>query len=300
MKVTILHSVSNKDIAYNAGKIIKDNSCTVFYADSDLVWNKDYTKNPLTIFDSITHFLYIHSHLSQDIETFAFFAGLAIGRGIRIIILEIDSKFSIPLNSLHLCTVLNLSTFEEYLKTEKQRFIEEDKKNFARKTLNERGIPCFDDNFIHLTLLGDIESVKLFIDAGFDTAIIDSAGTPLLSLSVRAQFPEVVSILLSAGADVNKQSLDRGYSPLMDSAQKGDVAIATILLEHGALTNLKSKDGQTALIICAGRGDVEFSRLLMYYGADPAIKDNLGMTALAYAKLFKNESLILLFNNGSV
>ena len=118
----------------------------------------------------------------------------------------------------------------------------------------------------------------------------------MLSLAVRAQFPRVANLLLDAGADVNKQSGDRGYSPLMDAVQKGDVAMVKLLLEHGAVTDQRSKDGQTALIICAGRGDEDMAEFLVMHGADPQIKDNLGMSAAGYAKLFNNRKMMELFN----
>jgi len=299
VKVAVLHSDANSAIARNAGQIIIDNSCSVFYTDTGTVWDKNLIKNPLSILDGITHLLYVHSSVSHDFVTFAFYAGLALGRGVRVLILETDGDISIPSNCMHLGVLLNLSTFEENLIAERSRFLLEDTRNFARKTLLEKGISCFDDNFIRLVQMGDVEAVLLFLDAGFSHSITDAAGTPVLSLAVRAQVPEVVNILVAAGADVNRQSQDRGYSPLMDAAQKGDVVIAEILLKHGAHPDMKSRDGQTALIICAGRGDVEFSRLLVRYGADPEIKDSLGMSALAYAKLFRNEKLMELFNKPS-
>lgn len=297
MKVAVLHSDSNAGIARNAGQIITDNSCSVYYTDTGILWNKDATKNPLSILEGITHLLYVHSAASSDLASFAFYAGLALGKGIRIIILATDGELPLPANCLHLGVVLTPSTFEEYLIAERVRFLQEDKRNFARKTLLERGISCFDDNFIRLVMMGDVESILLFLDAGFSSSTTDASGTPVLSLAVRAQYPEVVKILVAAGADVNRQSHDRGYSPLMDAAQKGDVAIASILLDNGAFPDLKSRDGQTALIICAGRGDVEFCRLLVKYGADPEARDSLGMSASSYAKLFKNEKLLELFNN---
>jgi ankyrin repeat protein len=102
--------------------------------------------------------------------------------------------------------------------------------------------------------------------------------------------------LIAAGADVDRQSDDRGYSPLMDAAQKGDPVMLSLLLSAGAKPDLRSKDGQTALIICAGRGDVAMSKLLIEAGADPEIKDHLGMSAARYASLFGNADLTALFN----
>ena len=48
---------------------------------------------------------------------------------------------------------------------------------------------------------GDEDAVSLFLKAGFDPSVVDSKGTPLLSLAVRAQYPAIVGLLIEAGAD---------------------------------------------------------------------------------------------------
>lgn len=299
MNVVILYSQINLISAKTAAKEIEKQSIKVEIIETDTVWDKKIHKNPLHILEETTHLVYIYSHSSEDLSSFAFFAGLAIGRGIRLIILETDSQIFVPENCLHLAVVLSPSNFEEFLNTEKLRFQEENKRARARKKLLDQGIPCFDDSFIQVVSLLDVDATLLFLEAGFLPNLKDSNGTPVLSLATRSNGPEIVEILLEAGADINVQSLDRGYSALMDAAQKGDLVIGKILLSYGALPNLKSKDGQTALTISAGRGDVEFSKLLVSYNADPSIKDNLGMSALSYATLFKNDKLLELFTGSS-
>lgn len=296
MKVALLHSCENTEIAHSLGKIITDTSSSVTYIDSGKIWKKDTCSNPLVSLNHASHLIYICSSDPSDFQSFLFFAGYALGKDIRLIVIETEHAFSFPENIRHLGIFLELETFEDFLTSEISRYREEDTKNQARAVLLERGISCFDENFILIVSSGDTEAVSLFLAAGFSPSLIDSRGTPLLSLAVRAQFPPVVSLLLNAGADVNRLSQDRGYSPLMDAVQKGDVAIAQILLDHGADGNLKSKDGQTALIIAAGRGDLSISELLVSHGSDPSIKDSLGMSAISYASLFKNEKLLSLFN----
>lgn len=160
----------------------------------------------------------------------------------------------------------------------------------------ERGISCFPESFITIVLSGDVSSARIFLEAGFSSSLRDVRGVSILSLAVRAQYPDMVRLLLDSGANVNDIALDRGYSPLMDAAQKSDEVMCRLLLEYGANVNLISKDEQTALILCAGRGDEKISTLLFDHGADPTVKDALGMSAQGYAALFKNEKLTELFN----
>jgi ankyrin repeat protein len=191
---------------------------------------------------------------------------------------------------------LQPEAFEDFFINEKARFFDQDKKDRAKADLLARGISCYEENFLNIVSSGDSEAVRLFLDAGFSASAVDPKGIPLLSHAVRSQFPEIVEMLLDAGADVNGVSGDRGYSPLMDAVQKGDVAMVELLLRRGANTELKSKDGQTALIICAGRGDVPMAKILIANGSNPTASDHLGMNAIKYANLFKNEKMIELFN----
>jgi len=296
VKIALFYHKNNHEEANEIGSLISGKSCGIEYHEISVLKNSDCWLNPLTLLDKATHFLFLYSKETTDLSTFIFYAGFCLGRGIPIVVLELDARMPIPENSRQLGTLLQKSSFEAFFIAEQTRYLAEDKKNRARNELLERGISCFDENFMLIVSSGDAEAVALFLEAGFNPALADSRGTPLLSLAVRAQFPRVANLLLDAGADVNKQSGDRGYSPLMDAVQKGDVAMVKLLLEHGAVTDQRSKDGQTALIICAGRGDEDMAEFLVMHGADPQIKDNLGMSAAGYAKLFNNRKMMELFN----
>jgi len=67
------------------------------------------------------------------------------------------------------------------------------------------------------------------------------------------------------------------------------------LLDRGADLNLRSKNGQTALMLAIGEGKSEIAQLLIHRGADLSPVDALGMTAKKYAELFKQgETLALI------
>ena len=118
---------------------------------------------------------------------------------------------------------------------------------------------------------------------------------PLLCLAARGKHRAVAEILLQRGAQVDLQSEDRGYSPLMDAAQAGSADLVRLFLERGALPDKSGKDGQTALVVSVGRNDVEVARLLVSGGADPDLSDKLGLSARKYAALFKNSAMLSLF-----
>ena len=276
--------------------MIFGSSCDVIHYETENNTDHEFSIKALDLFDNVTHILFIDAQTYGDFSYFLFLSGLCLGRNIPLVILETDSAEPLPLIYRNLGNMQTMHGFENFLIHEKIRYQAEDKKNRARKELLKRGVSCFDENFMLIVSSGDAEAVSLFLDAGFDPSLVDAKGIPLLSLAVRAQFPRVAALLIDAGADINRLSGDRGYSPLMDAVQKGDIAMVKLLLDKGSLIDLRSKDGQTALILCAGRGDTDMSEILVSYGADFTLKDNLGMSALGYAKLFKNQKLMDLFN----
>ena len=296
MKIAIFHNEKNHDAALAIGKMITSHSVNVVYYDTNTIWDRKVTKNPLGLMDHVSHFLFVYSQDVSDLSSLVFFAGYCLGKGIRVLLLETDAHFQVPENCRHLVTFLKPESFEDFFVSEKVRFMETDRKERARNELLERGISCFEDNFLLIIGTGDTEAVRLFLDAGFSPDITDSKGIPALSIAVRSQVPEVAEMLIKAGSDINRLSGDRGYSPLMDAVQKGDSVMADLLIKGGADLDLRSKDGQTALVISVGRGAVGMASLLVANGANPDISDNLGMSAAGYAKLFKNEKMMELFN----
>ncbi len=258
----------------------------------------------LSVPSTVSHICFVLNALELERDQLLYCKGYADGASLPFIVLVsgpgsqkpvldlLHPSVSFPILIFFSAAELSAWIEKEYLST-----LAGDIQDAARDSLLARGISCVEEGFFAAVAGGDTEIVDLFLTAGFSASLSDQKGIPVLSLAVRAQFPKVVLQLLEAGADVDRQSLDRGYSALMDAVQKGDLAIAEMLLSRGASVNLRSKDGQTALIISSGRGDLESAALLVRYGADPLSTDALGMSAVSYARLFHNDKLLELFNN---
>ena len=128
-----------------------------------------------------------------------------------------------------------------------------------------------------------------------------------------AQPVDVATFLLSKGANPNMQlklfppyrslgndrggdsMLTIGTTPLIRAAKAGDNEMVTLLLDNGALPNLKNLPGYTPLLAAAGLGSsaldlrakfrhevdtLETARLLLAAGADIDAADELGRRAL--------------------
>lgn len=297
MTIALFHSKINADTARSIGATMERQGLRVIYIDtSTRNSSADDTSVQVILPPESTHVLFFYASDEVSRRYYHFYSGFCLGRGLRFLLLDTEGAMDKNDPFIHLATVLTADTFESFMISEKIRFNEEEKIRRAKERLLERGISCFPESFLSVVVSGDIESARLFLEAGFSPELRDARGVAALSLAVRSQHPELVRLLAESGAGINDLSADRGYSPLMDAVLKGNEEICRILLEAGADVNLASKDGQTALIITAGRGDEILSRLLYGYGADPEIKDHLGMSASGYANLFKNEKLLALFN----
>ncbi len=63
---------------------------------------------------------------------------------------------------------------------------------------------------------------------------------------------EVVKLLLEAGADVNHQS-KKGNTALMYASHNGHIEVVKLLLEAGAVADIQNNSGQTALSMARSR-----------------------------------------------
>jgi ankyrin repeat protein len=124
------------------------------------------------------------------------------------------------------------------------------------------------------------DMLGLMLNHGADPNKPDEHGyCPLCCAAARGDIPSM-SLLFSAGADVNNR-LAPGRTALYDAVTcMGSVHAVTWLLQHGADPNLAGSDGWTCLHQAAVRGDVELVRLLITYGAKLEARDADGQTPL--------------------
>lgn len=80
---------------------------------------------------------------------------------------------------------------------------------------------------------GELECVRLLLEAGADTNARNGFGASPLHLAAIFERTEIMSLLLNAGADPNSKT-ERGTTPLMCAAYAGNTAMVSLLLEAGA------------------------------------------------------------------
>jgi ankyrin repeat protein len=115
--------------------------------------------------------------------------------------------------------------------------------------------------------------VRLLLDTDADPNLQTSFGATALSLA-SAHHPEIVRMLLAAGADANKSE------PLVEAAWSGQHEIVRMLLHAGADVNVQTKHECTPLFAAALNGHREIVRTLLKSGADVHVLCRHGITAM--------------------
>lgn len=272
-----------------------------------LIIGDDYIKNDLSSFDydkinqfleklyDASHCILIGNKALFHSKLILFSQGYLIGKKIPLFISGIESDY---VNKLNLTSTKVFTSTKDLINCLNEDFpgylIEEEKRK-ALLELFERGIPFTPDCFsFHIAKNNEAEC-QMFFDAGMDVNSRDSAGTPMICVAARSGKKEMIQWLIDHGADIDAVSQDRGYSAVMDAVWKSNREIVDLLVKLGANLNFIGRDGQSVLVLATGTGNTKICEILVRNGADPTITDHMGMSALEYAKLFKKDTLVSLY-----
>lgn len=273
--------------------------CRSFGSDPLIYGNNTECKRGLTsCLDKNDFILIIWDDGLLQKHEIAFSTGYCVGRG-KPFILYGENKQVIPLcngKAVVLSKEEELRVFitGEVKKNKRQRSIEA-----AKSRILEMGLEIGIKDLIEMVSEGDTMAAEQFLKAGFSLDSCDKNGVSLLNIAVRKGNLKIVSLLINNGANINIVSGDRGNTPVMDAAAEGYTEILTKLIRSGAELNLKSKSGQTALILAVGCKAEDAALVLIESGADIDIKDDLGMHAKKYAELFKLKRVLSIMDKGT-
>ena len=135
-------------------------------------------------------------------------------------------------------------------------------------------------------MIGDINTIRLLIDGGADIdSLVDGYflenWTALMTASSQG-YVAIAELLISHGADVNAVN-SQGRTALMEAVRLGSLDVAALLIKHGANINAKDHYGNTPLMHSVSSNEGRIIELLLTYGADIDIQNNKGETALMIA-----------------
>jgi uncharacterized protein len=100
--------------------------------------------------------------------------------------------------------------------------------------------------------------------------------------AARCSTTSQVRKLLLEGAEINVADQD-GFTPLMIAIMRGNLKMATYLIERKADVNRRNKIGQTALMLAAQGGHKQLVEELIRVGADVRAVDNEKRNAVSWA-----------------
>lgn len=117
-----------------------------------------------------------------------------------------------------------------------------------------------------------------------------------LNMAISNEDYALVKQLLTLGADPNKPYNEDGLCPLVASCNVNNIAIASLLLKHGAkadgVGNLGGDYIENPLITAVMKGNKYMVQLLLRYGAKKGVKDETGRSPLFYARQQKHSQII--------
>jgi ankyrin repeat protein len=127
-----------------------------------------------------------------------------------------------------------------------------------------------------------IETIKTLIEAGED---VNEKERPLVLAAEKGNI-DIVKLLLEHGADVNGTESKYGSAPLHFAAQKGYLDVVKLLLDYGADINQLNDQGTTPLHFAAEGGNIDIVKLLLEEGAEDINDTNdHGNTPLNFAAI---------------
>ncbi len=124
--------------------------------------------------------------------------------------------------------------------------------------------------------LGKLDIVEVLLQMGANVKEKDTQGwtalmKALFNHELNRGFPEVVSALVAAGADV-ETGIGYGVRPLMLAAGYGEAGVIEVLLAAGADVHAKNEGGRTARMMAEAKDYVEVINLL--YQAEISLGDS--------------------------
>jgi ankyrin repeat protein len=190
------------------------------------------------------------------------------------------------------------------------------------------GLPTGESPLMAAARAGNVVAVKALLAHGAQVNVAESAQKQTaLMWAVAAQHPDVVRMLVEAGADIRARTAvtkrlvytgfryitappgessgtvfevpEGGFTPLLFAAQQGNVESVRLLLDAGADVNDTAPIGTSALVVATHSGHRDAATLLLDRGADPNA-DAAGYTALHAAVLLGDvESVRALLAHGA-
>lgn len=136
-----------------------------------------------------------------------------------------------------------------------------------------------------------VEAVRAVVESGADVHAVTRLGMPL-EVAVRAGMPEVVDLLLAAGADPNRYSNDRAWYLLHAAAHDGQGDLIEKMTTAGADPNVRNDALATPLMVAVIASSTYATAALLKAGADPNLGNKDDSTPLHHAAAMQFSQMV--------
>jgi ankyrin repeat protein len=141
---------------------------------------------------------------------------------------------------------------------------------------------------------GKGEALKALIEAGAEMSLTPQELNQALEVAIRNEDLDSVRTFIAAGADVNVKSDANDTTLLMQASEKAKPEVLKVLIHAGADLNSVDDGGWTAIMHA---DEVENVRLLINAGADMTIRTKDGLTALGMALKYEQPEIVALLKS---
>jgi ankyrin repeat protein len=169
----------------------------------------------------------------------------------------------------------------------------------AKEKLESKGIPFEKEFFLAFARAYDIETLNMYLRAGFDINTQDANGTTALMFACKEEegddFEEAFWALMKVaqaeleeekGAKIKIPFIDKKRIPMLNKSSYSKIDTIKFLIHQGANINILDKDGKNALhyvFSYFGASDIEIIKILQKHGININNQDKKGKTPLMNA-----------------
>ena len=132
----------------------------------------------------------------------------------------------------------------------------------ARSELSERSIPYSQRSFVTYAQNGDLDVVRLFVEAGMDVNVQPYSSS--VAYVAETKEDDLVAVWFPQPGDEDNNTA------LMKAAAQGHIEVVRFLVEQGADFNIRNGQEQDALMLAAAGGHLAVTTFLIDRGASPS------------------------------
>lgn len=146
---------------------------------------------------------------------------------------------------------------------------------------------------------GSGECMRLLVDKGATFQGKDGTGKTALHMLAMSGFDVVTNHeqklreILQSRVTIHQVNAfdDTRSTPLMYACKRGDPLVAKLLVEFGAIINLRDKDGMSPLLHCVGSGSCKLLTYILQQKPNVSARNNAGDDALLLAAATNNQRM---------